>query len=193
MQKPINSRVPAMTASLFAFAFALHSGGLLAASDCLDQPNRAAAQGGHWYYHVDRATGRKCWHLTETEPTAGPSQAQISPQPAPEPAQPPALSSFFSSLTSGFTTASTGAPQKDSATRDARGMAIVQPEPPKGDDAAPKGRQRADAKPAPQSKPDRQASSRSAKAAADQPHPVSLDQAERDALFRDYLRWKERQ
>jgi hypothetical protein len=98
----------------------------------------------------------------------------------------------LSSLT-GFTTASVGAPQPDTVNRDARGMAIAQPEAAKGDDAARKRRQRADDKPAPVSKPDRQASSRPPKEGADEPHRASADQADRDRLFQEFLRWKERQ
>ncbi len=31
-------------------------------ADCLAKPNGAAAPGNHWYYHVDRASGRRCWY-----------------------------------------------------------------------------------------------------------------------------------
>jgi hypothetical protein len=34
-----------------------------AADDCLAGPNAAAPQGSHWYYRLDRATHRECWHL----------------------------------------------------------------------------------------------------------------------------------
>lgn len=30
---------------------------------CLEQPDRAAPLGEHWYYHFDREKNRKCWHL----------------------------------------------------------------------------------------------------------------------------------
>lgn len=33
------------------------------ADDCLAAPNSAAPKGSHWYYHTDRAKGRKCWFL----------------------------------------------------------------------------------------------------------------------------------
>jgi hypothetical protein len=188
MPKRINLRVPALTAGLFAVAFALDTGGLFAASDCVAEPNRAPAQGGHWYYHIDRATGRKCWHLTETDPPAGPQTAPapvpvqaVPAQPAPGAAAQPPFSSFFSSLTSGFTTASVGATQPDTAIRDPRGTVTGLPEAPKVDQVAPRRRQRADAKPAPSPKP------------ANQPRAASLSPAERDALFQEYLRWKERQ
>ena len=34
------------------------------ADDCLTAPNSPAPQGSRWYYHLDRATQRKCWYLT---------------------------------------------------------------------------------------------------------------------------------
>jgi hypothetical protein len=33
------------------------------ADDCLTAPNSSAPQGSHWYYHIDRASQRKCWHF----------------------------------------------------------------------------------------------------------------------------------
>jgi hypothetical protein len=169
MQRRIISCVPVLTASLFAAAFAFEPGTLFAASDCLDQPNRASAPGGHWYYHVDRTSGRKCWYLSGAEPPAKQPPAETPPaQPAPDGPWQPYFQSFLSSLTGGGTSASTAAPQPDG-----RGIALTQPPAAaKGDDAPPpKRRQRADAK----------------------PHSGSLDQAERDALFQEYLRWRERQ
>src|SRR5947209_4407629 len=31
-------------------------------ADCLVKPNGQAAPGNHWYYHLDRASGRRCWY-----------------------------------------------------------------------------------------------------------------------------------
>jgi hypothetical protein len=33
------------------------------AGDCLAAPKTASPKGEHWYYHVDRASRRKCWYL----------------------------------------------------------------------------------------------------------------------------------
>jgi hypothetical protein len=33
------------------------------ADDCLSGPTGVSPQGTHWYYRVDRATGRHCWYL----------------------------------------------------------------------------------------------------------------------------------
>jgi hypothetical protein len=35
------------------------------ADDCLSGPKDQAPQGGHWYYHIDRATKRHCWYLKD--------------------------------------------------------------------------------------------------------------------------------
>ncbi len=34
-----------------------------AADDCLASPDKATPPGGHWRYHIERGTGRKCWYL----------------------------------------------------------------------------------------------------------------------------------
>jgi len=34
-----------------------------AADDCLSGPKGATPQGSHWYYHLEKGTGRKCWYL----------------------------------------------------------------------------------------------------------------------------------
>jgi hypothetical protein len=34
-----------------------------AADECLRGPNATAPAGSHWYYRVDRSTGRHCWYL----------------------------------------------------------------------------------------------------------------------------------
>jgi len=40
-----------------------------AADDCLSEPNGPTSQGKHWYYRIERGTGRHCWYLRgEDEP-----------------------------------------------------------------------------------------------------------------------------
>jgi len=39
------------------------TGRAVADSPCIEQPDRDAPQGEHWYYHFDREKNRKCWHL----------------------------------------------------------------------------------------------------------------------------------
>jgi hypothetical protein len=62
MRRPITTFVPVTLGVVVAV------GGLIlartgAAEECLEQPNTQSPQGGHWYYHTDRATNRKCWVL----------------------------------------------------------------------------------------------------------------------------------
>lgn len=55
-----------------------------ATDDCLAAPKGAAPQGQHWYYHLDRATQRKCWYLHETiaKPAAATSRSNSSTRPS---------------------------------------------------------------------------------------------------------------
>ena len=56
-------------------------GSARAADDCLSEPNGPTPQGKHWYYRLERGTGRHCWYFrgedeparaaaTESTPTA---------------------------------------------------------------------------------------------------------------------------
>jgi hypothetical protein len=66
-----------------------------ATADCLVKPSAPAAAGKHWYYRVDRASGRHCWYLraastasNESAQPRTPSRATVSPpadNPPPEP------------------------------------------------------------------------------------------------------------
>ena len=66
------------------------------ADDCLTAPNSPAPQGSHWYYHLDRATQRKCWYVhapgqpaqqatTATTGPATPMHSTAAPSGAPSP------------------------------------------------------------------------------------------------------------
>jgi hypothetical protein len=66
------SNLEAKLASAFIVTAAIGLGGLAAglpdyvataADGCLTEPNDATSQGQHWYYHLERGTGRKCWYL----------------------------------------------------------------------------------------------------------------------------------
>lgn len=56
------------------------------ADDCLTAPNSAAPEGSHWYYHIDRATQRKCWHVRATDQSAEQTAAPASNPSAAAPA-----------------------------------------------------------------------------------------------------------
>jgi hypothetical protein len=56
----------AVSAVFFAFLALLMTvgprGRAVADSACIEQPDRDAPFGEHWYYHFDREKNRKCWH-----------------------------------------------------------------------------------------------------------------------------------
>ena len=49
--------------AIFLVVFLITSQASPAAEDCLAKPNAVAPPGSHWYYRVDRTTGRECWYL----------------------------------------------------------------------------------------------------------------------------------
>jgi hypothetical protein len=42
---------------------------VLAAGDCITEPNQIPPKGSRWQYHSDRATNRKCWHIAVVTPS----------------------------------------------------------------------------------------------------------------------------
>ncbi len=186
----VNSPINAACAGLLVAAVMLGTNqAARAADDCLTAPNRQPGPGGHWYFHLDRATDRKCWYLVEA--TARAPAAETVPQPAEPPQPQPTFGSFFSSL--GFTGSTA---QADPNTGDPRIMQPNRADDARSDDGAP-GRQSrvvrrpiAEASLAP--KPRRPAPVRP-------PAPHTDDQAappkpdERDALFQEFLKWRQRQ
>ena len=64
---------------------------------CLDKPNAVTPQGSRWFYRIDHASGRHCWHLRDQGANAGAAriaphttvaQAVPSNAPAPTPLMP---------------------------------------------------------------------------------------------------------
>ena len=102
MNQHVRILIPISTVSLAALLVILvmpvHAS--QAADDCLAKPNAAAPDGSHWYYHVDRATGRQCWylgsagrkvpqHASQDAPSITPSPTKINTPPEPQmPVQP---------------------------------------------------------------------------------------------------------
>jgi hypothetical protein len=158
----------------------------LAADDCLAGPNRPPAPGGHWYYRLDRANDRKCWYVVE--PAAQMPVAE-APQPQPPPGAPPqpTFGSFFSSLTAGLPGSATGA-QGDPTTGDARIAQPARADDLKNGEAGPRRQPRM----ALASKEHRPVHVRPPAEHTDEQPTASLNQAERDALFEEFLRWKDR-
>lgn len=64
------SNLQAKLASAFLFSVAASvglmagpSGAARAADSCITEPRTETQQGRHWYYHIERGTGRHCWYL----------------------------------------------------------------------------------------------------------------------------------
>jgi hypothetical protein len=161
-----------------------------AAADCLTGPNRQPGLGGHWYFHSDLATDSKCWYLVEATARA-PTVEPVQPQQAkPQPQSQPASVSFFSSL--GFT----GSTTPDPNTGDPRILLPTRPDDGRSDDGAPGRQSRVVRRPVAEAslapKPRRPAPARpSAPHIDDQTAAPKPD--ERDALFQEFLKWRQRQ
>jgi hypothetical protein len=80
----------ALVATLLAWSVSVGALTITArADDCLPEPNSSAPAGSHWYYHMDRATQRKCWYVRATDQPAEPATAQATSDPASLPPAPP--------------------------------------------------------------------------------------------------------
>ncbi len=172
-------------------AFGLNDA-VLAAGTCIEGPNLNAGQGGHWYYRVDRINHRKCWYVME----AGLRTYEGLPlEPMPSPTSPSNLTllSWFPWLGAGLP-GSASAGMQPSSTPEARvpsaaprgkvvhAVANERPRfarPPETKDVATAERN--------------QPSSRSSAQHAEQVNSQQPDQAAQDALFLEFLRWKELQ
>jgi hypothetical protein len=189
MSKCVRSFIPAALLGLAVTVSAIFStdSAARAADDCLAEPSRAPAPGGHWYFHFDRASNRKCWYLVEPD-TRSPTAEAAQAQPPAEP--PPGFGSFFSLM--GLSSAPIGSPF-DTTGNVARPGDTARPDDPRNA-AAPNPR------PAVTRHPDTQAAltkphrspARPSGDHADEQSAAPPDQAERDALFQEFLRWRDR-
>jgi hypothetical protein len=66
-----------VSAVLASLALPLVPNAARAADDCLASPDKATPSGGHWRYHLERGTGRKCWYIAgeATRPDAAKADA----------------------------------------------------------------------------------------------------------------------
>src|ERR1700761_1912793 len=53
-----------------AVSTALPSRSVNAADSCLTEPKGDGTQGKHWYYHIERGTGRHCWYVRGQDETS---------------------------------------------------------------------------------------------------------------------------
>src|SRR5258705_6102147 len=62
MSRRLTLAMPAILAAwVVAISFGATTGD--AADECLRGPNGPSPKGSHWYYRVDRSSGRHCWYL----------------------------------------------------------------------------------------------------------------------------------
>jgi hypothetical protein len=146
---------------LAAAAFLLLGNNALhAADDCLSKPRRGETHGGHWYYQTNPATHHKCWYVAR--PATGRASAdKTAAQAAPSSA--PAPLSAVQQLVNVLT----GNRQKND-----QPPPIAEPPPARGVKAA---------------KQSPHATRRVNRVTA---HSTTLDETQRDALFRDFLQWE---
>jgi hypothetical protein len=78
--------VPAVSFGVLAAVVMLNTRYARGAEDCVAEPNGEPPDGRHWFYHVDPATNRKCWHLGEATPAQRPAPDASAPASAAEPA-----------------------------------------------------------------------------------------------------------
>jgi hypothetical protein len=89
------SNVPAKIASVLFVTAAIGLGAVAAglpdytakaADGCLKEPEGATPQGKHWYYRIERGTGRKCWYMRdEGDQAARADEAEAPPSAKPAP------------------------------------------------------------------------------------------------------------
>src|ERR1700750_2403215 len=75
------------TAASTPFSIALAQSAPRAADNCLLEPGTdGASQGKHWYYRLERGTGRKCWYLRDADDKSARADAPSQvPAEKPEP------------------------------------------------------------------------------------------------------------
>jgi hypothetical protein len=196
MQYCDTSFVRVVSASLLGTltAFGLN-GAVLAAGTCIEGSNLNAGQGRHWYYRVDRINHRKCWYVTETGlKTHEDAPLQLTQSPTTLPNS--ILFSWFTSLGAGLP-GSALAGMQPSATQELRVPPAAPREALKVVHAVAKERARPaptpESKGAATSERNQQSPSRLSAEHAEQVNSQPLDQAAQDALFLEFLRWKELQ
>src|SRR6266487_3935153 len=164
---------------------------VLAAGDCATKPNVRTPPGGHWYYHVDAVSNRKCWFLRqEEEGSPAPSSQAQSPT---DIVRQLSSTSWFSSLASAFSP--TSGQGQGQAPQSENGTIRNAPDAPKREEFLKKEPQiplQSSHKKQPPKLGERLSAPPSEKQILDQ-RSTALDQASSDALFRELLLWQERQ
>jgi hypothetical protein len=192
MQYYNTSFVRIASANLLGILTALGlNGTVLAAGTCIEGPKA----GRHWDYRVDPANHRKCWYVTGT----GLKTQEGAPlQPTPSPTSTPnsTLLSWFASLST--SPAGSVSPGRQPSTTRESGVPPTAPnEALQVVHTVPKKRlrpaRRFESKGATTAERNQQPPSRSSAEHAEQINTQPPDQAAQDALFLEFLRWKELQ
>jgi hypothetical protein len=181
MPERANSFAPTIPGvfSVLVATIAIHfCGSVRADSACLAQPSQPAAEGMRWSAHYDRSKGRKCWILVDAS-TNGHDASQAQPNAAATAVE--TLSSQIASLLGNLTGASANVTPQ--ATAPQVGAASV-PRKPQGNGA--------NASKADNSARADQRSTGEGHAAAKRVSPTPTE-LEREALFEEFLRWRESQ
>ena len=196
MSKCVISCVPAVSAGLFVAVIVLGANRTaVAADDCLAGPDRPPAAGGHWYYHLDHASDRKCWYLVEPAARA-PTAEAVQPQPAPDAAADPAAGfrRVFLDPVGGISRVDRNpAPHHPMhAARKPLRLTISRIQKPRRLAISTRPAARPRWRRSPPSRINPHTPGRRPSMPTDGP-AAAPDQAERDALFQEFLRWRERQ
>src|SRR5262249_51824241 len=152
------------------------------ADECILKPNATTPPGGHWYYHVDPVKNRKCWFVRQENAVASPApspQVQSRTETAAQPSSP----SLLSSLVSAFAPA----PQIQEGTV-SDSLSLRDTLPNQAPQTALNNLHRKRPK-----KAVRQSIAKSSETKVQDQSNIVLDRASRDALFREFLLWQERQ
>lgn len=189
--KRILSYVAAVTSLCTVIALGTNSA--LGSGGCTAQPNRKIAQGGHWYYRVDRVNYSKCWYLVQPRSKLLQSEARET-RPTADVATFSSMSSLFSSLSADLIGANAAEVQHDATSGDPRSLQIHSNVSKNSDPSRGKRSrvaQHFDSNSAPNATLNRKSHAGPRVEGADQPPPVGQD--ERDHLFQEFLQWNARQ
>jgi hypothetical protein len=188
MPQRITSFVPGVSSRVLAVvALAALPGSVARAADnCLAEPSAKVRERGHWAYHTDWATGRRCWYEVKGGPPS--PQAEAPEPPPPNAPSQPGWSSFFSWLAAPFTPTNPAATRQDPANGDADlpPSALTNQ-----DDSPSRMASRPNSSAAPDQTRHRHSPVRPQHAARQRAAPDR--KTEQDALFEEFLRWRKQQ